>query len=440
MLIQCTFCHAQSKIPEDKEGAKVRCGKCGKVYVAEAFDPDAPEGNPKFAKKKSNPLTWVLAGGAVGIVAVIAFCGHDKAEPAPPVVTPQEQAVVEKKKLDLEGWESAPVKTVRDLYEAAATYNENVLKGLLDGPKLSESLAEKARKEDPTGAAGPAPMAFADMDVIGKAEFLSKVAKDLMSTSDPDAPAKWEPFEGKVTAQDSTGAIVQVKIRPRGGPELDGGSDATGGTAGAETRAVGWHLVRVDDKWKAWMWERLYTSAEIKEMKPALPKGVTKVKLDDGTALYQAEPRKLDHLADTPPEVRTKIDASVARMLDFSLHPKENNAAFAALVEIGKPAIPILLTQFYERRMTDETSQIQLQKVNDCLEGITGYDPGFTLMGGNDERRVMAMKAWFAWWIRKGSRFEEKAVPKDALEGLIQPTEREKKDIEAAKKKKAGGG
>ncbi|MFT5154301.1 MAG: putative Zn finger-like uncharacterized protein, partial [Planctomycetota bacterium] len=34
MIIQCPACSTQAKLPESKEGAKVRCSDCGRVYVA----------------------------------------------------------------------------------------------------------------------------------------------------------------------------------------------------------------------------------------------------------------------------------------------------------------------------------------------------------------------------------------------------------------------
>ena len=63
----------------------------------------------------------------------------------------------------------------------------------------------------------------------------------------------------------------------------------------------------------------------------------------------------------------------------------------------------------------------------DTLRDITGYDPGFpvnALGPDSEQKREMAVKAWFAWWLRKVERrFEERQVGPDLLDELIEPTE-----------------
>ena len=50
-------------------------------------------------------------------------------------------------------------------------------------------------------------------------------------------------------------------------------------------------------------------------------------------------------------------------------------------------------------------------------------------LGTTEERRMSSIKQWFAWWYRKGARFEKKVV-EDGLEGLIELTEKEKRWLE----------
>ena len=52
MLIQCTSCGTQAKIPQSKEGAKVKCLNCGHVYVAR---PVGARG--RRDKKETSPST-----------------------------------------------------------------------------------------------------------------------------------------------------------------------------------------------------------------------------------------------------------------------------------------------------------------------------------------------------------------------------------------------
>jgi FeS assembly protein IscX len=77
MLIECPFCKATAKLPEDKEGAKVRCSECSKVYVAR-------EKGSKVKKSSVNGTSLGIAGGAVILIGIFAFFAnqHDS-KPAP---------------------------------------------------------------------------------------------------------------------------------------------------------------------------------------------------------------------------------------------------------------------------------------------------------------------------------------------------------------------
>ena len=70
-------------------------------------------------------------------------------------------------------------------------------------------------------------------------------------------------------------------------------------------------------------------------------------------------------------------------------------------------------------------------------------DPGFPVnaLGPDSElKREIAVKAWFAWWWRRGERrFTEKAEGEDLLEEMIVPTDRDKRQMEADRRKAGGG-
>jgi hypothetical protein len=114
-------------------------------------------------------------------------------------------------------------------------------------------------------------------------------------------------------------------------------------------------------------------------------------------------------------------------MLDFKLKPRENNAAKAELVAIGKPALPILLTALYENKIVDDDTLAKAVNIHHTMREITGYDPGFPVnaLGPDSEtKRDVAVRAWFAWWLRKGEeRFEERVEGEDLLNALIDPSE-----------------
>ena len=155
--------------------------------------------------------------------------------------------------------------------------------------------------------------------------------------------------------------------------------------------------------------------------------------------MYQADPRPLPHLDYTPPAVRTQIDGLVEKLLDNNLRAKERTKVVNELKELGKQALPILLTKMYEIQIVDDRSLGQVTSLHNMLKDITGRDQGFSPLGSGPEsekKRDMAIRSWFAWYLRAGERFEndKKKVGVDALEGLIEPSERDKREIEKAKR------
>jgi hypothetical protein len=190
---------------------------------------------------------------------------------------------------------------------------------------------------------------------------------------------------------------------------------------------IEWKLVRRGGDWKVWSWARYISPEELAAGRSSRNKQITRVEMADGTRLYQADPRPLPHLPDTPPELAARIDAAVVRMLDFKLKPRENNAAKAELVAIGKPALPILLTALYENKIVDDDTLAKAVNIHHTMREITGYDPGFPVnaLGPDSEtKRDVAVRAWFAWWLRKGEeRFEERVEGEDLLNALIDPSE-----------------
>jgi hypothetical protein len=423
MLIECSFCHATAKLPDDKEGSKVRCSACGKVYVAHEKGTRV-----KGGRGGVNPATLGIGIGAVVVIAIFAFLANNhespKPPPPPPVVVKEPAPTV-----DPNGWDGEYVRVVRGVYDMALAYNEGALVNLLDGGRIAKRLNE-------ANAADPAKQI--DFDALGAPEkqaFLEGIAQELMKGTDENAPHFWKPVDGRVRDFDLLDVVVRVTADKR----LEQGS-----TEIADSRTFDWHLSRPNDrsKWKVWSWERFVTEEE-KRLARKKTKS-TMVALPTGERLYQAEMRHLDPYPDTPPEQIAQIEKAIATMLDFTLKPKENNVARDELVAIGRPAIPHLLNKFFEIKIVDtedDPSLIHVNMVYETLRRITSYDPGFTAMPGQtEERRTMALKAYFAWWERKGKNFTGPPPPgKDLLEDLVTPTERDKREIEKAKAQSGGG-
>ena len=89
MLIECPFCHARAQIADSKEGAKVRCGECGRVYGAR------PVGSGRGSSSKTN-LTPFIIGGVVVIAGALLWLLTKDAGKKPRTTT---DTVVEKPEL-----------------------------------------------------------------------------------------------------------------------------------------------------------------------------------------------------------------------------------------------------------------------------------------------------------------------------------------------------
>ncbi len=413
MLIECPFCHATAQFPDSKEGSKVKCGGCGKVYQA----------REKGAKpSKVSPTPFVIGGAVVvGILLVFFIVNSSKKPAAPPAVKaapPPAEAPI-----DRTGWNSELVKVVRELYEAAAQGNEYKLANQLDVPRIIEHL-----RSTPERAELPA---WSEM-TTGDRDAIAQEMVTLFTKGEGDfALVRWLPFEGAVELEGDEESLVRIKVRGREQANM------------AETISLDWRLAKAKDgKWKPFAWERYYSAAEKRGSSGLAAKGVERVKLEDGGFIYQAEARPLPHLDDTPAELRSRIDGAVARFLDFNARPRERTLARDELIAIGKPALPILLTQMYEIKIVDDETLAKIANVHSVLRDITGYqNASFSVTSfspESDKLREMAVKAWFAWYLRKGERFEERTQSTDALDSLIKPTEKEQRQIDRDKARTGG--
>jgi hypothetical protein len=245
------------------------------------------------------------------------------------------------------------------------------------------------------------------------------------------------PFDGKVVEIDGTDALIHIELSRR--------TENKSGEA-VESRTMAWRLTLVpeagQDVWKAWSWERYISPEEARANRVKRELKYEKVTLSDGSEYYVSEPEPLDHLPDTPPELAQQIDETFARMLDFNLRGPENSQAMRDLIAFGKPAIPVLLTGLFHTKIVDDETAAKVNLIDQALQGITGETQGYkphTGLGVSEERRDAAVKGWFAWWWRKGEKkFEERPESVDLLDTMIEPTERDKRQIEADKRKSGG--
>lgn len=412
MLIQCPSCHARAKLSDDHEGAKVRCAECGRVFVAR---PQGAKGSVS-----SGSSTGVLIGVGAGVVVLLFalfLMSRSSDEPVAaktptpaPVVAPPPSTTLDT------GWKNEHVQAMVKLHTAAFAGDRDTVKTLLHGGRIWAREHTSAE-----GVLDPAVAPFESLPPHERVVALDRWAEELCAGSAKELVADWQPFDGELVEEDESGAFVRINARPRAG--------------GVESRWIEWHLAKDGNRLKAWKWERWFSPDELKAAKKK--KGYEVKTLSDGSVVHEREPAPLGHLEDTPAELRKEIDGLLVTMLDLEL-TKEGARARRRLVEIGRPAIPPLLTKFFEIPADTQENRIRCNMIDQALSDITGqsfgYAPGEagTAAGTSEERRESSIKQWFAWWYKNEKRFTEK--PKeDGLEGLIELDEKEKAWLERNK-------
>jgi len=394
MLIECPFCHARAQISDSKEGAKVRCGECGRVYGAR------PVG--RAAASSTNPTPYIV-GGIVVVIGAILFAVINNNKPKPVATTgPETQPTAA---VSTTGWEAPAVQAAALMHTAAEAGNRVSLQARLDGERVWNS---RKAEDEPEWSA---------LEGFERSAKIEGYVDEMLDEKNEDAISKWRPFDGHVVREVSGTLTVQVECTPVAG--------------GPESRTFEWLLIEDGDRFRAAAWGRYIDPKDVARAEKNRPKGYEKVTLSDGSLVFERQPEPLEYLPGTSPELQAEIEGLYANIIDLSL-TKEMSQAKLRLAEIGKPAVPRLLTGLYETPLEDFDDARIVQNMVDVLRKITGQRFGYeplvlvgSQMGTTEERRQSSIKQWFAWWYRKGSKFEE-AEKHDALGDIVELTPEEK--------------
>lgn len=446
MLIQCPSCGARAKLPDNKEGAKVRCSECERIYVAR-------EPGAKSKKSQASLVPIGIGAGAValgGVLFVLTQRGSTEPAPKPPEVVPVVAPVV-----DLTGWDSPLVKHVRNLHDVAWSRNETLLQNEIDFGRAwarVEAQANEAVEPDDAADAGgdvgasadPAP-AGASVDPDGyellepdvRLQFVAELLDGLLSEEPDNLVGQWKPYDGSVLAEGDDTAHVRLTLQPR---------DESQGV----TRYIDWKLTKSRSGWKAWSWERWISPEELLADRQKKSASKAKKTLSDGSIVFEAEVEKVEWMPETSAEDRAHISSLIDTLLD--LEDEDRSAWIAAQDEIkviGKPAIPGLLNRFADIEAAGweiEENPMMAQRLHITLMDITGYVTTFNpheALGGTDERRESGVKQWFFWYNRHFKKFDKKPEETDLLEESWEPrTEAEQREYDRMKRKieEEGGG
>ncbi|MCP3919456.1 MAG: hypothetical protein GY711_28290 [bacterium] len=384
MLIQCPACNAQAKLPDNKEGAKVRCSECERVYVARPFGSRGP-------KKKEDPTKYFIIGGAVLLFAGIMIVTRGSSDNTPVAAEPEEEVVEESLPT---GWDSPFVKVGRELHEAIFTQNEGKLITGLHPKRVYDRV--HAAPEDPPEDWAPA-ATWIEVPKGDQVVFMQGIRDELLKGDDFELVGQWKPFDGGVSDESDEDVKIRLRVQHR---------DAS---LGLPDRHVEWHLARDGSRWKAYDWFRWISPEEIEKERRARKKKTTKRTLSDGSLVIEGVVRPIPWEDDTPEELRTEVNGLITKMIDLEIPGPEANRARMRVVEIGIPAIPALLSKMAEIPIDTEDQAIQVNLVHMCMSEITGYQTTFKvheLMGTTRERQESGLKQWFGWYDRKWKKFK----------------------------------
>jgi len=440
MIIECPSCGARAKIPESKEGAKVRCVECERIYVAK--DATAPSRGGGRGKTQSSSAVPIGIGAAVvALVMILVMMRGDNEAGTPEVEEPVVEVQKAKAQDDI-GWDSPVVKRLRKLHDLGFDGDEFGLQSAISWPH-AWARVQRTAEDEPLNLAGYEGLTTAEKDV-----FRSELLGSMTAAEAANLVGGWKPFDGSVVTIDDDTAVAQLALEPR--------TDEIG----TGTRNIEWRLVKSGNKWLVWSWERWMSERELKSDRVARTKNYEKKTLSDGSKVIEGEPGPIAYMDETTMEMRAEIDGLIAQLLDLELPAKQLTQVKAEIVLHGKHAIPPLLTKFYEINQPgtlDDDSAMRAQLLHTMLGDITGYVTTFAAheaLGATKERRDSGVRQWFGWYNRKFKRFETAspnaepepdALEAELLEGLSEAEKREyekqKRIIEQqerAKAKKSG--
>lgn len=437
MIIKCTSCGSQAKIPDSKEGAKVRCPSCDHVYVAR------PAGARGAKRGEDHTSKFIMGGGiAVGaaIIAILASRGGSD-----PVVEPEVEEVVKKEVpvyVDPLSWEGPAATFARGLHQAAYSANEAKLMTTLDlegaygyvpipdvagetlapppkGIEIGGSESDAAPSEDGTEGDADEDVqeeverpAWAALDEVGRLSFQDGQIQAVTADLDEEGAVRdWDPFDGNVVFSEGLIAVVRLKVVCRDTDE------------GLPDRWTQWTLKNpggIDGAADQWKWinvDRWVTPEEAALSRRGRRVKAEKKILSDGSKVYESKIRAIPFDVDVAPERAAELTKLVDDLVaDIDAPPRIRNVITEDLTFAGRAAIAPLLTKMASIVETMSTNsdenledRIRLNFIHQILTDITSYRTTFavaTEMGETQERIESGIKQWYGWYDRKYKRFE----------------------------------
>jgi len=442
MLIQCTSCGTQAKIPSSKEGAKVKCPSCGHVYVARA---GGGRGGRSSSGSQNSTLPIVIGVGVVGTLIIAFFFMRSSGGSDDAVETPKPRVQAKEKDetpyVAFDSFEGPPIRFARSLHDAANAGNVTRLRSTMAAEAAyaahGEELPEDAEPLEP----------WSSLDQAGQLAAKDAIIAPLLDRGEDAYVAGWKPWDGIYMEDAREGFVHRVRLR------LQPVEGSTG------DRWVEWTLLQEGDAFRWIDADRHYTNAELAAIRRGNRKRPEKVTLEDGQTVYEGEVTAIGYDDDVPAETRAEIDAIIDGLfISDSYSNREYGAAKDELTQMGPPAVAALLNQLSveagEPADTDGRDR-DIFTIDQVLQQITGDSNNTLQMGATEEQIESGVKQWFAWYDRRYKSFKRKwnsAAEADggAAEEYVDPLEgavdldsmnaRERREYEKAKREMQKGG
>ncbi len=350
----------------------------------------------------------VIGGGAVVVViAIILSSGPDKPPPPPP----------EEKAPPAIGWDTERVQT-------AAKWMQCVAKSDRIELAITTDLD-----------------AFQKRFVLGDARLVSTLSGDarsvlkeqimeaLFTKEETKLLREFEPYNGRlVDAAMATASAGRVSLDVSAKPEVqtryvspDGTIEVSFTTREGKFVVDGFTVTSAPAIKVERVVQKRPSHAEIKK-----PEAKEIERDGKKFRVYEAELVPLNHLADTPDALREEIDRLVPELTRADLVPRERGKIKTRLRDIGKPAVPRLLTRFLAVKADSPEGIAQLTQLDALLRDMSGQSWGFspaqntvlTSPKENEDARTSALKQWYAWWYYYHDKPLDFAFDKEEDEAL----------------------
>jgi len=405
--IFCPNCTAQYRVAPEKLAARIECTQCHHVFMARTAV------SRRTPKTNHNTIYAALAVGAVLLIASFIIIKNAEIK-TPESIAAAAAAAAPPKPQAVDLANDLRAQKVAAWATAMARTDTFGLREYTDLPAVGAML----------GIAPARRSAFGHEDVDApivdalKTHAQSKCLRDLdyLSCRLSDAGS----------AKASTGTAMLV-LMPRPGtdeylPETRAEVEVTFRMDGEHLRVTGWSI-KVPPKLNP---RPTLPAVAAKTAAPAAartgaqptnaqaPRGTTPATAgEDKPPATEVTPTALDHLADTPADLRSKIDQAVADILksadpSASAPGKLFSSAVAILGKtqvIKRAAIPRLLNAMQGFYADVQANNRPLSQLDQALQSLTGDNTEYEVSDSDNPAadkavRQRAVRRWFALWQR----------------------------------------